>query len=230
MTAEPAIVVASTVLPTRRGQFTAMVIGHGGNEHLLLVRGDVSAGRPLVRLHSECLTGDVFGSLRCDCGDQLDCSLAAIDASGAGVLVYLRGHEGRGIGLGAKLRAYALQQRGLDTIEANLALGLPVDDRDYGAAAAALRLLRVRAMVLLTNNPDKVEALRTEGFDCTVRAMPARDSGHNARYLATKANHMGHRGLLDDHPLPTEAGTGALHQREAAEWLAGGRTTIWRVG
>ena len=156
-------------------------------------------GRPgrgedvLVRVHSECLTGDVFGSLRCDCGPQLDAALAAVAAEGRGVVLYMRGHEGRGIGLLHKLQAYQLQEAGADTVDANLALGLPADARDYGIGAQILVDLGVRSMRLLTNNPDKRAGL--EGYGLTVVGrvpLPVRTSPDNLRYLRTKRDRMGH--------------------------------------
>ncbi|MET8719595.1 bifunctional 3,4-dihydroxy-2-butanone-4-phosphate synthase/GTP cyclohydrolase II [Streptomyces misionensis] len=187
---------AETRLPTRHGTFTA----HGyrstldGVEHVALVHGDIGTGEDvLVRVHSECLTGDVFGSLRCDCGPQLDASLERIQEEGRGVVVYLRGHEGRGIGLLSKLRAYELQEQGRDTLDANLELGLPADARDYGAGARILADLGVRSVRLMTNNPDKTEALERHGLKVTGREpMPVQAGEHNLRYLRTKRDRMGH--------------------------------------
>ena len=196
-------VLARAELPTRYGPFEMVAFAEVGSgvEHLALVRGDLSIGEPLVRVHSECLTGDVLGSRRCDCGDQLDRALHLVSAEPAGVVVYLRGHEGRGIGLAAKVRAYALQQAGLDTVSANLALGLPVDSRSYAAAAALLRTLGVRSVRLLTNNPDKVAALQAGGLMCSeVLAMPSIVHHDNERYLATKRTRLGHLGLAPAEP------------------------------
>lgn len=167
-----------------------------GVEHLALVMGNpaASAEAPLVRVHSECLTGDLAGSLRCDCGAQFRSALSAIAEAGSGVLIYLRGHEGRGIGLGHKLRAYELQQyEGLDTVDANLSLGLPVDSRDYRPASEILHDLGVRRVRLLTNNPDKVRALTEHGI--TVVAQLAHEflpNLHNRRYLTAKRDRLGH--------------------------------------
>ena len=145
-------------------------------------------------MHSECLTGDLAGSLRCDCGAQFRSALSAIADAGSGVLIYLRGHEGRGIGLGHKLRAYELQQwMGLDTVDANLQLGLPVDSRDYGAACDILDDLGVRSVRLLTNNPDKVQALTDRGITVTERVAHEPMAGpHSWSYLTTKRDRMGH--------------------------------------
>ena len=188
--------VAETQLPTAHGEFTAYGyrITIDGGEHLALVCGDLGDGRDvLTRVHSECLTGDVFGSQRCDCGPQLDEALAAIVAAGRGVLVYLRGHEGRGIGLVAKLQAYALQDGGRDTVDANLDLGLPADARHYGAATQILRDLGVGSVRLLTNNPDKTIALGEYGVPVTERVpLAPRPNGHNLAYLMTKRDRMGH--------------------------------------
>ncbi|WP_030420888.1 bifunctional 3,4-dihydroxy-2-butanone-4-phosphate synthase/GTP cyclohydrolase II [Streptomyces sp. SCSIO 75703] len=187
---------AEVSLPTRHGAFTAYGYRStvDGVEHVALVHGDLGDGRDvLVRLHSECLTGDVFGSQRCDCGPQLDASLDRIRSEGRGVVVYLRGHEGRGIGLMSKLRAYELQERGRDTLDANLELGLPADARDYGAGARILRDLGVGTVRLLTNNPDKAAALTRHGIDVTERVpMPVQAGEHNLRYLRTKRDRMGH--------------------------------------
>lgn len=163
-------------------------------EHVALVIGTPGTGdAPLVRLHSECLTGDVFGSLKCDCGPQLDHALAAIVAAGGGVLVYLR-QEGRGIGLVNKLRAYALQDEGLDTVDANLRLGFAIDSRDFGTAARMLDLLGVTRIRLLTNNPAKAAGLAAAGID-VVEQLPHRVPAnvHNAGYLDTKRDRTGHR-------------------------------------
>jgi 3,4-dihydroxy 2-butanone 4-phosphate synthase / GTP cyclohydrolase II len=187
--------VAAARLPTRHGVFRA--VGYraaDGVEHVALVHGDVRAGGGvLARVHSECLTGDAFGSLRCDCGAQLDAALAAVAAEGRGVVVYLGGHEGRGIGLLAKLKAYELQDDGADTVEANLALGLPADARDYRVAAAILADLGVRSVRLLSNNPAKSAGLTAYGVvvDRQVPLVPPVTS-ENLRYLRTKRDRMGH--------------------------------------
>lgn len=191
--------VAETTLPTRHGRFAA--IGYrdtvSGEEHLALVspRGLRAAatdgGAPLVRVHSECLTGDAFGSLRCDCGEQLDAALGLVAASG-GAVVYLRGHEGRGVGLLGKLCAYALQDAGLDTVDAQVELGLPVDAREYAAAAAMLTDLGIDAVRLLTNNPAKVAALRGYGLTVAPERLRTTPVPTNAAYLRTKAERMGH--------------------------------------
>ncbi|MEU1047821.1 bifunctional 3,4-dihydroxy-2-butanone-4-phosphate synthase/GTP cyclohydrolase II [Streptomyces sp. NPDC005897] len=199
---------AEVHLPTRHGEFTAYGYRStvDGVEHIALVHGDLGDGQDvLVRVHSECLTGDVFGSLRCDCGPQLDASLDRIQAEGRGVVVYLRGHEGRGIGLMSKLRAYELQERGRDTLDANLELGLPADARDYGAGAQILRDLGVRTVRLMTNNPDKSQALERHGITVGGREpMPVQAGEHNLRYLRTKRDRMGHDlPWLDTTPVST---------------------------
>ena len=187
---------AVTHLPTAHGDFRAYGYRStlDGVEHVALVAGDVDGGEDvLVRVHSECLTGDVFGSLRCDCGPQLEDSLRRVAAEGRGVVVYLRGHEGRGIGLLSKLRAYQLQEMGRDTLDANLELGLPADARDYAAAARMLADLGVRSLRLMTNNPDKTAALTRYGLRVTGREpMPVEAGEHNLRYLRTKRDRMGH--------------------------------------
>ena len=188
--------VAETRLPTEAGVFRA--VGYRSTvddtELVALVAGDLGDGQDvLVRVHSECLTGDVFGSLRCDCGPQLQAALAAVAAEGRGVVLYVRGHEGRGIGLLHKLAAYQLQDGGHDTVDANLALGLPADARDYGAGAQVLADLGVRSMRLLTNNPVKCRGL--EGYGLTVLArvpLPTTPHPENLRYLQTKRDRMGH--------------------------------------
>jgi 3,4-dihydroxy 2-butanone 4-phosphate synthase / GTP cyclohydrolase II len=169
-----------------------------GVEHLALTLGDfaaadTSADGVLVRVHSECLTGDVFGSQRCDCGDQLQRAIDMVAAEGAGVIAYLRGHEGRGIGLGHKLQAYALQERGHDTVDANTALGLPVDSRDYGIGAAILADLGVHRLRLITNNPHKYGGLSGYDLDLVGRVRtPVAVTAHNITYLRTKRDRMGH--------------------------------------
>jgi GTP cyclohydrolase II len=189
--------VATTHIPTRHADFVA----HGyrdeltGEDHVVLVLGDIAdadAGPPLVRLHSECLTGDALGSRRCDCREQLDLAQAAVAREGRGAVVYLRGHEGRGIGLSAKLQAYSLQDRGLDTIDANLALGLPVDAREYGAAVAMLSDLGVTAVRLLSSNPAKESGLEALGVDVLRIGLRVPPHPENLRYLRTKHQRMGH--------------------------------------
>lgn len=196
-------------LPTDYGLFQARsyLSTADGIEHLVLTHGDLDdAARVrgvLTRVHSECLTGDLIRSRRCDCGTQLDAALRAIVAEGAGVLIYLRGHEGRGIGLGHKLSAYALQETGCDTVDANLQLGLPVDSRDYSVAAAVLHDLRVDRVRLVTNNPDKVDTIKSSGIHVTERVeLPPAVTADNLTYLTTKRDRMGH--LLDlPHALPS---------------------------
>ncbi|HET8665325.1 MAG TPA: bifunctional 3,4-dihydroxy-2-butanone-4-phosphate synthase/GTP cyclohydrolase II [Nocardioides sp.] len=204
--------VAETRLPTRHGEFTAYGYRStiDGSEHLALVYGDLAADPDepvLTRVHSECLTGDVFGSQRCDCGPQLDEALERVVAAGRGVVVYLRGHEGRGIGLVAKLEAYALQDSGRDTVDANLDLGLPADARHYGAASQVLRDLGVQRVRLLTNNPEKAEALADFGITVDARVpLTPRPNPHNLRYLRTKRDRMGHHipDLPSDSPPPLD--------------------------
>lgn len=187
--------VAESEMVTASGRFRAVAFRDGGFEHLALVHGD-PRGRDgvLVRMHSECLQGDVFGALRCECGAQLRSALDVIVAEGAGVLVYLRGHEGRGIGLVAKTRTHILQdEQGLDTIDSATALGLPVDVRDFGAAARVLRHLGIDSVRLLSNNPDKVDALLEHGITVTGR-VPLLEpvNRHNVRYLTAKRDRFGH--------------------------------------
>ncbi|MEU8639436.1 3,4-dihydroxy-2-butanone-4-phosphate synthase [Amycolatopsis sp. NPDC048633] len=198
--------VPAIPLPTAHGEFTARLVRTepDGGEHLVLTLGDLSGDEPvLVRVHSECATGDLFGSLRCDCGEQLHSGLAAIAAAGRGVLVYERGHEGRGIGLADKFRAYALQDRGADTVDANLRLGHPADARDFGPAARVLLRLGVRAVTLLTNNPDKVHALREAGLSVAARPLRTVPARENVRYLRTKQARLGHDLALEDGLAPT---------------------------
>jgi len=196
--------VAETVIPNAYGNWRAYGYRSDidGAEHLALVLGeiegdtgaDAEAGEDvLTRVHSECLTGDVFGSQRCDCGAQLDAAMAKIASRGRGVVLYLRGHEGRGIGLLSKLRAYNLQDAGEDTVDANLKLGLPVDAREYSVAAQLLDDLGVRSVRLLTNNPAKVDALAAHGFGVTRIPLPAVATPQNLRYLTTKRDRLGHQ-------------------------------------
>ena len=183
-------------LPTEFGNFVANAYRSkiDNSEHLALVAGEIGDGADvLVRVHSECETGDIFGSLRCDCGPQLQAALKAIGEAGRGILVYMHGHEGRGIGLGNKLKAYELQDQGLDTIDANLAQGLPVDSRDYGTGAQILFDLGVRSMKLLTNNPAKRAGLVGFGLEIVERIpLQITPNKHNKSYLATKQDRMGH--------------------------------------
>lgn len=188
--------VMNAPLPTMYGEFRAVgYLDHDrGDEQVALVHGDIgSGGDVLTRLHSECLTGDAFGSRHCECGDQLASALRAVAAEGSGVVVYLRGHEGRGIGLLAKLRAMALQAEGLDTVEANLALGLPVDARDYGAAARILDDLGVTSVRLMSNNPRKREALLRHGIRVAEQVpLLIPPCGNNLTYLRTKRERLDH--------------------------------------
>ena len=199
---------AEVQLPTAHGDFTAYGYRStvDGVEHVALVHGEIGDGEDLlVRVHSECLTGDIFHSLRCDCGPQLQASMDRITEAGRGVVVYLRGHEGRGIGLLSKLRAYELQEQGRDTLDANLELGLPADARDYAAGAQILVDLGVRGLRLMTNNPDKIEALTRYGLRVEGREpMPVQAGEHNLRYLRTKRDRMGHDlPWLDGSPAST---------------------------
>ncbi|MGW0021446.1 bifunctional 3,4-dihydroxy-2-butanone-4-phosphate synthase/GTP cyclohydrolase II [Rhodococcus sp. NPDC003382] len=204
------VATGSAELPTEFGPFRAHAYRatDDGTEHLALTVGDLAAYKDnpagvLVRVHSECLTGDLAGSLRCDCGVQFRESMRRIAAEGVGVLVYLRGHEGRGIGLGHKLRAYTLQENGADTVEANEALGLPVDSRDYRVGAEILVDLGVRRMRLITNNPDKYTGLDGFGLEIAERVqLPVHTTPENVAYLRTKRDRMGH--LLD---IPPAVGT-----------------------
>jgi 3,4-dihydroxy 2-butanone 4-phosphate synthase/GTP cyclohydrolase II len=188
--------VASARVPLRYGEFTAVGYSssYDNREHVAFVFGEIGDGEDvLVRVHSECLTGDVFGSLRCDCGPQLDAALGAVARDGRGVVLYIRGHEGRGIGLLHKLQAYQLQDSGADTLDANLELGLPADARDYGTGAQILVDLGVKSMRLLTNNPAKRAGLEGYGLRVTGRVqLPVHANPENLRYLETKRDRMGH--------------------------------------
>jgi len=194
--------VVETRLPNAHGEWRALGYQNSvdGTEHVALVLGDIGDGQQvLVRVHSECLTGDVFGSQRCDCGAQLEASMAAIAAEGRGVVLYLRGHEGRGIGLLSKLRAYQLQDGGADTVDANLELGLPADAREYSTGTQVLADLGVHSVRLLTNNPAKVRGLSGFGIEVVGRvALPVAPTPDNVRYLMAKRDRLGH--LIDGLP------------------------------
>ena len=195
--AEPIEIEADAFLPTELGNFRVRVTTDvEGNEHSLLYTGDISnAESPLVRVHSECLTGDAFGSMKCDCGPQLKEAMKKIQEAGCGAVVYLR-QEGRGIGLHSKIQAYALQDIGYDTLDANLALGLPADARDYKIAARMLVDAGVKKVRLMTNNPLKIQGLRENGIEVDRRVEHITGvSIENINYLSTKGKRMGH--ILD---------------------------------
>lgn len=186
--------IAVSDLVTRRGTFRAVAFRDpvDQHEHLALVLGEAHED-VLVRVHSECLTGDLFGARRCECGEQLDSALDAIVREDNGVLVYLRGHEGRGIGLVAKIRTHVLQDGGLDTVDSATALGLPVDSRDFGPAARVLRFLGVRSVRLMSNNAEKVRSLEAHGIPVSERVpLLAPVSELNVRYLQAKRDRLGH--------------------------------------
>jgi 3,4-dihydroxy 2-butanone 4-phosphate synthase/GTP cyclohydrolase II len=200
--------VSEARIPTKYGDFTAHVFESllDGTEHLAFVRGEIAGQQNvLVRMHSECLTGDVFGSMRCDCGTQLDLALERIATEGSGVVVYLRGHEGRGIGLGHKLRAYSLQDAGRDTVEANIELGFPVDSREYGIGSQILVDLGVTTMRLMTNNPAKYGGIEGYGLQIVDRVpMQTVPNVENIAYLRAKQRKLGHLlELGDDEQLGT---------------------------
>jgi len=219
---------AQTRLPNAFGLWQAFGYRHDidNTEYVALVLGDVAGGADvLTRLHSECLTGDVFGSLRCDCGAQLEAAMAAIATEGRGVVLYLRGHEGRGVGLLSKLRAYELQDAGADTVDANLELGLPADAREYSAGAQMLADLKVRSVRLLTNNPAKVSGLTGCGVDVTARVpLTTAVTPYNLRYLTTKRDRLGHQ--IQNLNDPERAVVRASEQVPQADEEAWGR----RVG
>jgi 3,4-dihydroxy 2-butanone 4-phosphate synthase / GTP cyclohydrolase II len=242
--------VTQTVLPTDAGLFDVYAYAEreSGTEHLALVMGDMSelsgGEPPLVRVHSECLTGDALGSHRCDCGDQLKAAQRAIARERRGVIVYLRGHEGRGIGLNAKLQAYQLQDGGLDTVDANLALGLPADLRSYLPAAAVLEDLGVKRIRLMSSNPAKEAQLQQYGIDVVSRiSLPVPSRPENVRYLEAKRTRMGHLPAPADGDdvwrelvagrLPTvttDAVAAALVERYAPLVSAGARLVVAQLG
>jgi 3,4-dihydroxy 2-butanone 4-phosphate synthase/GTP cyclohydrolase II len=213
--------VAEAKIPTRHGDFRAVGFQSvlDRTDHVALVRGDIGDGENvLVRVHSECLTGDVFGSRRCDCGPQLDAALQAVAEEGRGVVLYMRGHEGRGIGLMHKLQAYQLQDGGSDTVDANLELGLPADARDYGIGAQILGDLGIHTMRLLSNNPAKRAGLEGYGLEIVGRVpLPVHATPENLRYLRTKRDRMGHDlpGLAAFEDEATEASVDAPHPGES---------------
>lgn len=184
---------AQAQLPTRSGDFTLHIFKDDqGHEHMAVVAGTPQADC-LVRFHSECATGDILGSLRCDCRNQLEQALAAIAAAGSGLLIYLRGHEGRGMGLANKIKAYALQEQGHDTVSANLQLGFPADARDYAAAIAILQHFGLKQIRLMTNNQRKLAALQAAGITVSARVpLWTAENPHNQTYMQTKRTRLGH--------------------------------------
>lgn len=190
-------IAAQSVLPRKQSTWSIKVVtGIEGDENVLLTLGEIDSDNPeyapLVRIHSECFTGDVLGSTRCECGPQLQSALSRIETEGRGVLIYLRGHEGRGIGLIEKIRAYALQDDGLDTVDANLALGHEIDERKWHDAVELLQMLELKKIRLLTNNPAKVAALEESGIEVEIIALIVGQGELNARYLASKRDRLGH--------------------------------------
>jgi len=169
-------------------------LGRGGVDHALLKFGSINSKQPLlVRIHSECLTGDVLGSLRCDCGSQLERAMNEIERAGSGLVIYLRDQEGRGIGLSEKIKAYQLQDQGLDTVDANLALGHNIDERDFGDAAEILHSLRIDSVTLLSNNPEKLESLTSTGIKASLQFLSGESNTFNEKYVATKKERLGHK-------------------------------------
>jgi 3,4-dihydroxy 2-butanone 4-phosphate synthase / GTP cyclohydrolase II len=197
--------ISEARIPTKYGEFTAYVFESllDGTEHMAFVRGEVAGkSNVLVRVHSECLTGDVFGSIRCDCGLQLDLALERVAEEEEGVIVYLRGHEGRGIGLGHKLRAYTLQDQGRDTVEANVELGFPIDSREYGIGSQILVDLGITTMRVMTNNPAKYGGLEGYGLEIVERVpLRSRPTDENIAYLRAKQEKMGHLLEIEDEGL-----------------------------
>lgn len=169
-------------------------LGRSGVDHALLKIGSIDSKQPLlVRIHSECLTGDVLGSLRCDCGSQLERAMNEIERAGSGLVIYLRDQEGRGIGLSEKIKAYQLQDQGLDTVDANLALGHNIDERDFGDAAEILNSLRIDSVILLSNNPEKLESLTSTGIKASLQFLSGEINTFNEKYVATKRERLGHK-------------------------------------
>jgi GTP cyclohydrolase II len=212
--ANEAVEVASAELPTRTGDFVIRVFEERGapphglsREHVALVKGTIDPTEPvLVRVQSECITGEVFGSLRCDCRSQLRLAQALIEKEGSGVVLYLR-QEGRGIGLANKIRAYALQDAGADTVDANVQLQLPVDGRDYGVAAAILKRLGITRVRLLTNNPAKQQGLQSHGIEVSERLpLEAGVNPHSRDYLHAKRTRMNHDANFEDPEEPSRVG------------------------
>jgi GTP cyclohydrolase II len=184
--------IADSKLPTPFAEFAVSVYAGDGKEHVVLSLGDLTGEPPLVRVHSECLTGDALFSLRCDCGAQLESALMRIADAGRGAVLYLR-QEGRGIGLGNKIKAYALQDQGVDTVDANHQLGFPADAREYGLAVDLLKELNLTRIRLMTNNPRKLDALRADGIEVVERvALESGRNPHNEAYLDAKAKKLGH--------------------------------------
>ena len=172
----------------------ATFLGRGGVDHALLKFGILNSEKPLlVRIHSECLTGDVLGSLRCDCGSQLERAMNEIESAGSGLIIYLRDQEGRGIGLSEKIKAYQLQDQGLDTVDANLALGHNIDERDFGDAAEILNSLKINSVILLSNNPEKLETLTSSGIKASLQILSGDINTFNEKYVATKKERLGHK-------------------------------------
>jgi len=180
-------------LPLENAQWQiSTYISPTGAEHAILKFADSPKSQPLVRVHSECLTGDVFGSKRCDCGTQLEEAIRLIENSGHGYVIYLRDHEGRGIGLAEKIRAYVLQDSGQDTVQANVSIGQPVDDRTYEDAAEILHRLKITSLTLLTNNPEKISAIKSAGIEVTTASLEVIANKHNQKYLETKRDKLNH--------------------------------------
>lgn len=181
-------------LPRKGGMWqVAVFIGSGGVDHAVMKFGEPEKSQsPLVRVHSECLTGDVLGSLRCDCGEQLELAMSEIEKAGTGLIIYLRNHEGRGIGLAEKIRAYTLQDSGLDTVDANLALGHQIDERDFNDAAEVLQRLGISTLTLMTNNPEKVRALQSRGMTTKIKEIASTPNPFNENYIRTKRERLGH--------------------------------------